>query len=117
MSTATDGYIESWAAIAMAFNTRGDLDPFYELLSDDCTMDMGADRAVDKADIKTRLDANQAAGWYAYHPMTMTAHGPFLVAVSRNLMRDGTAFLVAGAFRFDDAGKIVEIRQMNTVPA
>ena len=47
----------------------------------------------------------------------MTACGPFLVAVSRNLLRHGTAVLVAGAFRFDDDGKIVEIRQMNTVPA
>ena len=117
MGTSADGYIEAWSAIAVAFNASGDLGPFYDLLSDDCTMDMGQDRAVDKAEIRTRLDANRAAGWCAYHPVTMSAHGPFLVGVSRNLLRDGTALLVAGAFRFNEDGKIVEIRQMNTTPA
>ena len=47
----------------------------------------------------------------------MSVHGPFLVGVSRNLLRDGTAFLVAGAFRFNEDGRIVEIRQMNATPA
>ena len=115
MGTGADRYIESWSAVVAAFN-QGDIEPLMDLLAADCTMDFADTRAVAKSEIRERVKAARAAGWYEYHPVTMTAHGPFMVNVARNMSRDGSIFLVAAVFRFDEDGKLAECRQISTRP-
>jgi SnoaL-like domain len=116
MDIDADGHIEAWLNIVAAFNASGDLGPLMDLLADDCTMDFPGAPAQPKGEIRARLEANREAGWYAYHPVSLAAHGAFLVAVSRNALRDGSTFTVGTVFRFNDEGKIVECRQMSTRP-
>jgi hypothetical protein len=108
----TDSYVESYLSAISSFN-NGDDGPFFELLAENCAFD---EWASSKAEIMAGFKSARDDGWTTHHPMTVSAQGPFLVAVARNTYADGSTFLVAGALQFDDDGKLVNIRSIDNRP-
>ena len=98
--------------VATHFNETGNLDAFFDLLADDATMDLAAERAADRVAIKAGVEALIAAGWFRYNLVSAQEHGQFVLLASENEMRDGSHSVVAAVLRFNGAGKIAEVRQM-----
>ena len=114
MEAAASGRIEAWERVVAAFNERGDLAPFWDLMADDSTMDVGTKRALSGAELRDRVRALQDAGWVKYELIGSSTAGALVLNVSRNVMRDGSSFLVGAVLRFNDEGRIAEVRQMRS---
>jgi hypothetical protein len=59
------------------------------------------------------LQDGRDAGWLSHNVIATGAAGEFLISVYENEYADGTRVTAAGCARFDDDGKITEIRSMD----
>src|SRR5262245_33439889 len=104
--------IARWGAVVDRFN-EGDLEPLAEMLADDCVFDSSVGPVgTSRAEIISTISAAREAGWTAHYPLGISAAGDFLTGVYRNDYADGTSVIAAGILRFQDDGKIVEIRSI-----
>jgi hypothetical protein len=96
-----------------AFN-NGDVTTFGDLLADECTFDGTAGRfGTSRDEIVKGLQEGRDAGWLSHNPIGAAAAGEFLVTVFENKFADGSGVTAAGCLRFNDDGKVTEIRSLD----
>jgi hypothetical protein len=104
--------IARWGAVVDRFN-EGDLGPLSDMLADDCVFHSSLGPVgTTKAEIIATISAGRDAGWTAHYPLGISAAGDFLTGVYRNDYADGSSVIAAAILRFQDDGKIVEIRSI-----
>ena len=113
MAADSTTFVSAWMRAVDAFN-NGDLAVLGELLSDDCTFDGTAGHYGSTRDeILKGLQDGRDAGWLSHNVIATGAAGEFLISVYENEYADGTRVTAAGCARFNDDGKITEIRSMD----
>lgn len=112
MTTVQPNHIDRWLLGAVStFNASGDLDPYFELLAEDCLLEL-----VTRASLKSRSEITNVftmqrdqLGWNGCQVVNVAECGPFIATVMRNTFRDGTSWLGSWTFRFNAEGKIDRI--------
>jgi hypothetical protein len=113
MAADSTAYVAAYLRAIEAFNS-GDIARFGDLLSDDCTFDGTAGRfGATRDEILKALQEGRDAGWLSHDPIGTVAAGEFLVAVYENKYSDGSRVTAAGCLRFNDEGKVTEIRSID----
>jgi SnoaL-like domain len=113
MAADSTTYVAKYLRAIEAFN-NGDLTTFGDLLSDDCTFDGTAGRVgTSRDEIVKGLQQGRDAGWLSHNPIGTAAAGEFLVTVYENKFSDGSRVTAAGCLRFNDDGKVTEIRSLD----
>jgi SnoaL-like domain len=106
-------YVAKYLRAIEAFN-HDDLATFGELLAEDCTFDGTAGHVGSSRDeIMRGLQQGRESGWLSHNPIGTAAAGEFLVSVYENHFADGTRITAAGCLRFNDDGKVTEIRSID----
>ena len=113
MAADSTTFVAAWLRAVDAFND-GDLAVLGELLSDDCTFDGTAGQyGTTREEIIKGLQDGRDAGWLSHNVIATAAGGEFLVSVYENKYADGSCVTAAGCARFNDDGKVTEIRSMD----
>ena len=113
MAADSTTFVAAWLRAVDAFN-NGDLAVLSELLADDCTFDGTAGRyGTTRDEIVRGLQDGRDAGWLSHNLIATAAAGEFLVSVYENKYADGSRVTAAGCARFNDNGKVTEIRSMD----
>jgi hypothetical protein len=105
--------IAAYVAAVESFN-RGDVEPFGALISDDCTF-LANDQSIGRGatEIRDALALGRRNGWTTHNLISIASHGQFIATVFRNEYSDGAPpNHGAGIARFNDAGKLCEMRAM-----
>jgi hypothetical protein len=104
--------IAAYVAAVEAFN-GGDVTPFGELTSADCTF-LANDQVVGRgsAEITKALALGRTNGWRTHNLISIASNGQFVATVFRNEYTDAPPNNGAGIARFDDDGKMCEMRAM-----
>jgi hypothetical protein len=99
---------------AIEFFNNGDVASFGGLLADHCTFDGTAGHFGDtREEIVQGLTEAKTGGWLSHDPIGTVAAGEFLAVVYENKYADGSKIIAAGCLRFDDEGKVTEIRSVD----
>ena len=113
MTADSSTYMAKYLRATEAFN-NGDVAAFGDLVSDDCVFEATAGPVGRSRDeIVTALQRGRDAGWLSHNPIGTAAAGEFLVTVYENRFADGSTVTAAGCMRFNDDGKVTEIRSLD----
>jgi SnoaL-like domain len=113
MAADSTTYVAKYLRATEAFN-NGNVATFGDLLADDCTFDGTAGRfGTSRDEIVNGLQQGRDAGWLSHDPIGTAAAGEFLVTVYENKFSDGSRVTGAGCMRFNDDGKVTEIRSLD----
>jgi hypothetical protein len=113
MAADSTTYVAKYLHAVEAFN-NGDVAAFCEFLADDCTFDGTAGHVgTGRDEIFKALQQGRNGGWLSHNPIGTAAAGEFMVSVYENRFADGTRVTAAGCLRFNEDGKVTEMRSLD----
>jgi SnoaL-like domain len=115
MTTNPSTYLAAYTHAIEGFN-NDDMETFSKLFADSCEFTSSAGPVGSTRDeIVDAMASARAGGWTTHGPLGTVAGGEFLVAIFENRYADGSSAVSAGIMRFDESGKVSEVRSMETV--